>query len=201
MQHVKRLQVLCCLFAPLWVFAQVSVSGTVVDINNNPIQFASVKLKNFNLGTTTDANGKFSITLPAKGGVLEVSFIGFKPQAVAVSSPLSDLVVKMQEAVGNLEEVIITGLATSTKRANLAHAVNTISAKQLTGTTSQATVDGALYGKFPGAVISANSGAPGGGISIKLRGITSLVGNSQPLFIVDGVYYDNSSIQAGLNAI
>ena len=65
----------------------------------------------------------------------------------------------------------------------------------------QPTVDGALYGKFAGANISANSGAPGGGISVKLRGITSLVGNSQPLFIVDGVYYDNSSIQAGLNSV
>ena len=62
-------------------------------------------------------------------------------------------------------------------------------------------MDAALYGKFTGANISANSGAPGGGISIKLRGITSLVASSQPLFIVDGVYYDNSSITPGLNLI
>jgi len=201
MQNLKRLQVLLCLFAPLWVFAQVSVSGTVVDSRENPVQFASVKLKNTNLGTTTDANGKFSLTLPGKGGILEISYIGFKTQNVSVSNSLSDIIVRMQEDVGHLEEVIITGLASSIKRSNLAHAVGTISAKQLVGTTTQATIDGALYGKFPGAIISANSGAPGGGISVKLRGITSLVGNSQPLFIVDGVYYDNSSIQAGLNSV
>src|SRR5689334_7214164 len=114
---------------------------------------------------------------------------------------MSDLVVRLQEDVGHLEEIVVTGLASSTKRSNLAHAVGTISAKQLVGTTPQATVDAALYGKFPGAIVSANSGAPGGSVSVKLRGITSLVGNSQPLFIVDGVYYDNSSIQAGLNSI
>jgi TonB-dependent starch-binding outer membrane protein SusC len=201
MQNLKRLQVLICLFAPLWVFAQVNVSGTVVDSRENPVQFASVKLKNTNLGTTTDANGKFSLTLPGKGGLLEISYIGFKAQTVSVNNSLSDLIVRMQEDVGHLEEVIITGLASSIKRSNLAHAVGTISAKQLVGTTTQATVDQALYGKFPGAIVSANSGAPGGGISLKLRGITSLVGNSQPLFIVDGVYYDNSSIQAGLNSV
>ena len=97
--------------------------------------------------------------------------------------------------------MVVTGLGTSLKRANLAHAVASVSASELVGTTTQATVDGALYGKFTGANISANSGAPGGGISVKLRGITSIAGNSQPLFIVDGVYYDNSSINPGLNAV
>lgn len=63
------------------------------------------------------------------------------------------------------------------------------------------TLDGALAGKFSGAIVSSNSGAPGGGMSVKLRGITSVFGNSQPLYIVDGVYVDNSSISAGLNAV
>jgi TonB-linked SusC/RagA family outer membrane protein len=201
MQNYKRLLLLCCLLAPAWVFAQVSVSGTVVDMGNTPIQGASIRIKNSNQGTSSDANGKFTLSLPARGGTLDISFIGYKQQSVAVTSSIADLVIKMQEDVGHLEEVVITGLATSAKRSNLAHAVGTVSAKQLVGTTSQPTVDGALYGKFPGANISTNSGAPGGGISIKLRGITSLVGNSQPLFIVDGVYYDNSSIQGGLNFI
>jgi len=201
MQTFKRLQLLCCLLAPVWVFAQVSVSGTIVDNGNLPIQGASVRIKNSNAGTSSDANGKFSITLPGKGGTLEITFVGYKAATVPVTGNVSDLVIKMQEDVGHLEEIVVTGLATSAKRSNSAHAVGTVSAKQLVGTTSQPTVDGALYGKFPGANISTNSGAPGGGISIKLRGITSLVGNSQPLFIVDGVYYDNSSIQGGLNFI
>lgn len=201
MLNLKRLQLLCCLMAPVWVFAQVSVSGTVTDNGNLPIQGASIRIKNSNTGTASDVNGKFSITLPGKGGTLEVSFVGYKQTSVTVTSNVADLVIKLQEDVGHLEEIVVTGLATASKRSNSAHAIGTVSAKQLVGTTSQPTVDGALYGKFPGANISTNSGAPGGGISIKLRGVTSLVGNSQPLFIVDGVYYDNSSIQSGTNFI
>ena len=78
MQNYKRLLLLCCLFAPVWVFAQISVSGTVVDMGNTPIQGASIRIKNSNEGTSSDANGKFSVTLPARGGTLEISFIGFK---------------------------------------------------------------------------------------------------------------------------
>jgi hypothetical protein len=137
MQNYKRLLLLICFTAPVWVFAQISVSGTVVDSKNDPIQFASVKIKNTNLGTSTDINGKFSLTLPGKSGVLEVTYIGFKTTTATVNGPATDLVISMQEDVGHLEEVVVTGLASSTKRADLAHAVGTISAKQLVGTTPQ----------------------------------------------------------------
>src|SRR5262249_1901456 len=90
---------------------------------------------------------------------------------------------------------------TSVKRSNLANSIATISSKQLTGVAPAQTFDAALSGKIPGANITANSGAPGGGISIKLRGVTSIFANSQPLYVVDGVFWDNSSIQPGLNTV
>ena len=186
---------------PFILFAQVSVRGTVADPRNNPVAGASIKVRNSNIGTTTDTEGKFSLMVPGTGGTLEISSVGYQTQSVQVSSNSGDINIVMIDDVSNLNEVVITGLATGIKRTNLAHSVATVSAKSLTGTTVQPSLDGALYGKFSGANISANSGAPGGGISIKLRGITSLVASSQPLFIVDGVYYDNSSIQAGLNLI
>ncbi|MBL4663674.1 MAG: SusC/RagA family TonB-linked outer membrane protein, partial [Flavobacteriaceae bacterium] len=92
-------------------------------------------------------------------------------------------------------------LATSIKRSNSANAVASISAENITGTTPPQTLDGALYGKFAGAIVNANSGAPGGGLSVKLRGATSIQGNTQPLYIIDGVYIDNSSIASGLNGV
>jgi len=93
-------------------------------------------------------------------------------------------------------------LATSVKRSNAANAVSTVSADELAGRTPPQTLDGALAGKFTGALVSSNSGSPGGGMSVKLRGITSINGNSQPLYIIDGVYIDNSSTSgAGLNAV
>ncbi len=107
----------------------------------------------------------------------------------------------MEEDFAGLDEVIITGWASNVKRSNLANAVSSISSQELVGTTVQSTMDGALYGKLTGINIIANSGAPGGGTTIKLRGITTLNGNSQPLYIVDGVYYDNSSFAANTNFV
>jgi hypothetical protein len=107
----------------------------------------------------------------------------------------------MTEDAGRLDEVVVTGLATSVKRRNLANAVVSISSRDLTGTAPAQTFDAALNGKVPGALINANSGAPGGGISVKLRGVTSVFGNTQPLFVVDGVFIDNSAVSGGLNAV
>lgn len=190
------------LFLPFLSFAQITITGIVTDATNNPLPGATVNLQNSNLSTSTDINGKFSLRIPGSKGVIIVSFIGFSPQTFTVDAANSNnLTFKLNEDAGKLEEVMVSGFATSIKRSNLANSIASVSGRELIGTTTQQTVDGALYGKFVGANISANSGSPGGGISIKLRGITSLVANSQPLFIVDGVYFDNSSINPGLNII
>lgn len=187
------------LLLPAWVLAQITVTGKVNDGTlNQPIQGATVAEKGTRNATQTDAQGNFSITVSSSKAKLIVSFVGFVSQTV---DAVNNVVVTLASDDIKMTEVVITGLATSVKRSNLANAVASVSAKDLVGTAVQSTVDGALYGKFTGANISANSGAPGGGISVKLRGITSLVANSQPLFIVDGVYYDNSSIAAGLNTV
>lgn len=187
------------LLMPAWLFAQTVINGTVNDAAaNTPVQGVNVAERGTNNTTQTDANGKFSITVKGNNARLVISFVGFVSQTV---DAVNNVVVSLTADNIKMTEVVVTGLASSVKRSNLANAVASVSGKDLVGTTTQSTVDGALYGKFTGANISANSGAPGGGISVKLRGITSLVANSQPLFIVDGVYYDNSSIAAGLNTV
>ncbi len=190
------------LLTPFMLNAQQTVTGTVTGTNNRPLVGASVKIKNnSNIGVSTDVNGKFLLEIPGQKAVLEISYVGYKSQTFTAGSESKNISINLNEDIGNLDEVVITGLGTSVKRSNSANAVSSVSARELVGTTTQATVDGALYGKFTGANISSNSGAPGGGISVKLRGITSISANSQPLFIVDGVYYDNSSINAGLNTV
>jgi TonB-linked SusC/RagA family outer membrane protein len=96
-----------------------------------------------------------------------------------------------------LKEIVITGLASSIKRSNLANAITTVSAKDLMGTTQIQTADGALYGKVAGANIRMNSGAPGGGINIQLRGLSSLTQASAPLIVLDGVYINNNTQRTG----
>jgi TonB-dependent starch-binding outer membrane protein SusC len=196
----KSIMLLLLLFAlPVWLLAQTTVTGKVTEAaTGNPLPGASISEKGTTNNTQTDADGKFSLTVKNANAKLVISFVGFTSQTVDAGNNLS---VSLATDNTKLTEVVVTGLASSVKRSNLANAVASVSAKDLVGTTVQSTVDGALYGKFTGANISANSGAPGGGISVKLRGITSLVANSQPLFIVDGVYYDNSSIAGGLNTI
>jgi TonB-linked SusC/RagA family outer membrane protein len=188
------------LLLPCFVFAQNTISGKVSTDNGDPVSFANVIEKGTTNGTTTDIDGMYSIDMLSLPGTLEFSSLGFTTVEQAVSAA-GTVNVSMAESAQSLDEVVITGLATSTKRSNSANAVSSISASELTGVTTQSGLDGALYGKFNGAEIKANSGAPGGGISMRLRGVTSIFGDQQPLFIVDGVYVDNSSIGLGNNIV
>jgi TonB-linked SusC/RagA family outer membrane protein len=181
------------------LLAQYTVSGTVTDARTGePVMFANVLVQNTTRGALTDIDGKYSITVESNQEVnLVFSSIGYLSQAVKVGPSMTTVDVNLREDVTNLEEVVITGLASSVKRSNLANAVASVSAKDLLGTTTIQTTDGALYGKIAGANIRSNGGAPGGGMSIQLRGISSLAGASQPLIILDGVYINNSFQRTG----
>jgi len=185
---------------PCFIFAQNTISGRVSLDNGEPVSFANVIEKGTANGTTTDMDGNYSIEVATIPVTLEFSSLGFTTVEQSVSAAGTVNVV-MAESAQSLEEVVITGLATSVKRSNSANAVASISAEELVGTTPPPTLDGALYGKFAGVIVNANSGAPGGGLSVRLRGTTSLQGNTQPLYIIDGIYVDNSSIASGLNAV
>lgn len=195
------LSLLCLLFSAGAAFSQVTVSGKVTDATTGEgLAGVNVVIKGTTEGTLTDVEGTYNLSVN-EGKTLQFSFIGFSSQEVEVTSSTSTIDVSLNEDVTNLEEVVVSGLATTVKRSNLANSVASVSAKQLTGITNQSNMDGALYGKFKGADIRSNSGAPGGGISMRLRGVTSIFGDQQPLFIVDGVYVDNSSVSMGNNIV
>ncbi|MBL7728371.1 MAG: SusC/RagA family TonB-linked outer membrane protein [Dinghuibacter sp.] len=182
------------LLLPAWIFAQTVVTGRVTDGSGNPLPRASVSVKGASGVTLTDADGKFSINVANSNAKLVVSYVGFVTQTVDASN--SNTIVLAVDNT-NLSEVVVTGLATSIKRSNAANSVGTISAKQLTGNTRPQTLDGAMQGKIAGAQISANSGAPGGGFSVRLRGISSINLSSEPLYIIDGVYVNNDQNATG----
>lgn len=188
------------IIIPVSLFAQnKTVTGQVTERNNLPVVGATIAVKNSTRAVVSDANGKFKLSIP-DNTVLIISAAGYKTQTINTTGT-TDFQVKLAEDVSRLDEVVVTGLSTSVKRKNLANAVATISAKELDGTSPAQTFDAALEGKIPGAYINANSGAPGGGISVKLRGVTSVYGNTQPLYVVDGVFVDNTSTSAGLNVV
>lgn len=196
------LLVLLFICSTLALFAQQNISGKIRDaVNGKPIPGVTVRIQGTNRGAISDAAGNYQLALPSGSNTLLVSFTGYKTQTVKVTPGNNTVDITIEEDFAKLDEIVVTGLATSVKRSNLANTVVTINANQLNGSAPAQTFDAALSGKVPGALITANSGAPGGGISVKMRGITSVFGNSQPLYVVDGIFFNNSSIPAGLNDV
>ncbi|MEO0626175.1 MAG: carboxypeptidase-like regulatory domain-containing protein, partial [Bacteroidota bacterium] len=177
--------------------AQFTVEGRVSDNSGEPLIGVSILAEGTSTGTVTDFDGNFTLNVPNEVKNIILSYTGFASQTLPVDAGMGPLVVTMNEDIARLDEVVVTGLASNVKRSNLANAVATVSGEELTGVTTQQTVDGALYGKLTGVNITQTTGAPGGGYSIRLRGISSLSGNNQPLFIVDGVYISNIEIPNG----
>ncbi|WP_299617732.1 SusC/RagA family TonB-linked outer membrane protein [uncultured Tenacibaculum sp.] len=196
----KKLFFFLLTFVSISITAQ-TVKGKVIEASGESVPFADVIEKGTTNGTSTNGDGEFSLTLKKLPATVVVSSLGFASQEIKVTSASQFINVTLKEDADVLDEVVISGLATTTKRANLANTVASVSAAQLAQVTTQSGFDSALSGKFTGAEIKANSGAPGGGISMRLRGVTSVFGNQQPLFIVDGVYVDNSSISSGNNIV
>lgn len=180
-------------------FGQYTVTGKVTDESKgDALASATVQVKGTRNAVASGNDGNFTITVTGNKPVtLVISQVGYLSKTVEVQSGTAALSIALKNDLMNLDEVVVTGLATSVKRRNLANAVTTINAKELMGTTQIQTTDAALYSKVPGASIRSNGGAPGGGLSIQLRGVASLVGASQPLIIVDGIYINNSFQRSG----
>lgn len=203
MKNLFRYHILltAILFLPVLLQAQQkTISGRVTDDNDLPMQGVTVSVLNSTQISATDADGRFRISVP-ENAILIFSSSGYRSQQISAGTVNTDVSLKMQPDVARMDEIVVTGLTTNVKRSNLANAVATISGKQLSGVAPAQTFDQALNGKIPGAYINANGGAPGGGISVKLRGVTSVYGNTQPLFVIDGVFVDNSATSGGLNAV
>src|SRR5690348_12263234 len=169
----------------------------VKETNGQPIPGATILVNNKRT-LVADAQGMIAISNAGNSNIT-ISAIGYKSKTIRTDT-LTQTNIFLDKDVANLDEVVITGFATTVKRRNLANAVTTISSKELSGTAPAETFDEALEGKIPGAYINANSGAPGGGVSVKLRGITSVYGTTQPLYVVDGLFIDNSSTSSVVKA-
>ena len=201
MRKFKLIVCLLCLYAPLLLKAQNrTLTGRVTDATEHAIAGAGIMVKQSTAGTLTDASGNFTLSVSPSATAIIISATGFKSQTIEIGNNLN-FNIKLEEDVAKLDEVVVTGITTSVKRRNLANTVVTISSKQLAGIAPAQTLDGALEGKIPGALINANTGAPGGGTSVKLRGVTSVYGNTQPLYVLDGVFIDNTATSGGLNAV
>ena len=161
---------------------------------------AAVNVVGTAIGTYTAEDGSFALLAPSGDITLLARRVGFKRVSVKVAAGQSEVPIALDRDVLQLEAQVITGQATTVSSANAANAVTVVNAAQLSSVPSP-TIDNALQGKVPGAVISTNSGAPGGGTQIQIRGITSINASSSPLYVIDGVIVSNTAILNGLNAV
>ena len=180
---------------------QRQVTGRVVnELTAEPVAAAAVSVIGTPTGAYTNSSGAFSVSVPNGPAQLRVSAVGYKTVTVEVGASQGTVEVKLAHDVLNLEGLVVTGQATGVARRNLANAVSTVAADQLNQAPS-ASVETQLAAKVPGASIQSNSGAPGGGNQVRLRGVSTVIGNTTPLYVVDGVIVSDRTLGSGANAV
>lgn len=180
----------CLLFAIPGVFAQTVVKGKVSDADGSPLSGVSIKVAGSQSGTTSAADGTFSLSVKDLNTVLEVSYVGYDPLKVRSGSNLSNIQLKASTA--GLQEVVVTAQGIRREKKALGYAVASVDKKALE-LRPDGDVVRLLNGKAPGVDILNASGMSGSGTNIVIRGVNTISGSSTPLFIVDGVPFDAST--------
>mgnify|MGYP001810054538 CR=1 FL=1 len=182
--NLSRYSVLLILFfCSIQLFAQKTITGVVTDESNNETLIGvKVSIKDKTISTSTDINGKYSIKVTEKD-VLIFSYIGMSKESVTVGTQ-KEINVAMKGNSTQLQEVVAIGYGT-VKKSDLTGAVAVVSAKELTRNPAPSVAQ-ALQGKAPGVLVF-QSGAPGGGANIRVRGVGSINSSSNPIYILDGV--------------
>jgi len=179
-----------------------SVTGAVRDsVTGAPIEAARVLVQGTSLIAGSNAAGQFALNgVPAGPVTLLVRAVGYRRREIPLAAGVSSLDVRLEKDVFKMEEIVITGQATGIERRNLSTAVATVGTEDL-GFHPTASLEQQLQGKVAGAEISTNSGAPGGGVQVRLRGVTSINATAEPLYIVDGMIMSDIAIPSNANAL
>ena len=153
--------------------------------NGEALPGASVVVKGTNIGTVTNADGFFSINVPAQEATLLVSFIGFIDREESVTAGARGIRIVLSEDSRQLDELVVVGYG-SMRRSDLTGSVVSIGAEEIQRSMSTS-LEQALQGRAAGVYVTQNTGAPGGGISVSIRGLNTITGGNEPLYVIDGI--------------
>jgi TonB-linked SusC/RagA family outer membrane protein len=159
------------------------ISGKVTDEKGGVLPGVSIVLKGTTQGTTTDADGNFEISLPDDSGILIFSFVGYISREVVVGTK-SNLEIALSVDTRSLDELVVVGYGT-VKKSDLTGSVSTIKGEEINAFPA-ANVMQALSGRASGVQVKQNTGAPGAGVSVRIRGTNSIQGSNEPLYVIDG---------------
>ncbi len=177
------------------------ITGRVTQsASSAPVTEATVGLLGSQVGVRTNERGEYRLKIPAGGATVLVRAIGFKRSSAQVGPTQTTADFVLDKDVLQLEGVTVTGQATTVDRRNASTAIASVTADELM-TAPAKSIEGNLAGKVVGATIFENSGVPGGGMQIQIRGATSILGQGDPLYVIDGIIISNASIPGGLASI
>ncbi|MEX6687071.1 SusC/RagA family TonB-linked outer membrane protein [Danxiaibacter flavus] len=194
---MKKYSLLTALLLIVSAALNAQVSGTVTGANNTPLPGVSVIIKGSKKGTSTDVAGKFTIPAAANDTLL-LSYIGYKSKEQIITASPGDLQIVLESEQGALTEVVVTALGISKQKKSLGYAVQELKSSDI-AEAKESNLVNALAGKVAGVRIT-NSQGNMGSSRIVIRGETSISGNNQPLFVVDGFPVDNSQLGAGVGS-
>ena len=202
---MRKLSLLTTLFLLVFTTSVLAQDRTITgqvrdDVTDEQISFPQVTVDGTTVGTVGGEDGRFTMQVSQGAVRLIIQRIGYR--STIIDLPADQDVVDATLTVDYLrvEELVVTGRATETRRANLANSVGTIDGTEI-NTTPQETIDKAISGRVAGAVVSKNSGAPGGGIQLNIRGSASINAQAEPLYVIDGVIASNVAIPSNANEL
>ena len=197
---MKKLSLLLSMMAFMVTFtmAQRTVTGSIVDSDGLTLIGANVTVPNTTIGTITDTDGNFSLSVPSDAMQLMISYTGFETAMINLDSKSNYMLILIEGQV--LDEVVVTAGGLEKNKARIGYAIQNVSADELVKSKEVNIVD-AINSKVAGVSVISSSGSPGASSSIRVRGSTSINGTNSPLFVVDGVPIDNSEIGAGVGGV
>ncbi|WP_289665519.1 SusC/RagA family TonB-linked outer membrane protein [Flavobacterium panacagri] len=197
-KYFKNLGVLILmLVCSAAVNAQITVSGTVSD-GSGPIPGVNIIVKGTKTSTVSNFDGTYTLQSVPANSILVFSFIGYKPHEVLVNNK-TKIDAVLEENLNDLKEVVVIGYGTA-KRADLTGSISSISSAAVTQSVAT-TIDQVLQGRAAGVQIQQNSGTPGGSSSVRIRGISSITGSNEPIYVIDGVIIDGNSGSLNTNPL
>ncbi|WAC42460.1 SusC/RagA family TonB-linked outer membrane protein [Pedobacter sp. SL55] len=180
----------CMLTTTLCLAQDKKLTGKLVNESGTPLPGASVSIKNSKISTITDENGNFSLMAPANAQTLVFSYLGMEPQQVAIGST-TNFNIRLKESATTLSNIVVVGYGT-VKKSDLTGSVTRLEREEFIR-DAPTNILQAMQGKIAGVNVTQNDGAPGAGLSIRIRGSNSFLGGTEPLYVIDGVPFNNSS--------
>ncbi|MDQ1265770.1 MAG: TonB-dependent starch-binding outer membrane protein SusC [Bacteroidota bacterium] len=176
------------------------IKGTITDAETKkPLKSATVQIPNLRMGAITDEKGEFYFEAPPGEYSIEVKFVGYQTETRKINGKTGQTInfnLAIFSHAIQTSEVLVVGLTGEVDRDKLGNTITSVSGKDVSRVVSSSAID-ALSGRVPGAFVTKNSGTPGAGTYINIRGRRTIMGSSEPLYVIDGIIMDNSSLYDG----